>query len=266
MQLAAKQPEYRRFAVLFLISYTFLLRFGTSSWQQIPLGMHVLMFTRLPSEGLPLVIGRPEENPTAKTALFMEGDEIVLVFRTRKNKLVESKLVRKCWCTVSPSTCPVHKVMQHCESMLYSRFCLWQLGRLCAQIKTGTQPFRQITAASARRVLREMLGELRVKSAALYDTHDLRRGHALDLQQASTRHIVCSSDSAFTLHAGVPLNDLLRAGGWKRPPFLRYLKIEDLDRDLVLRAHVDESSSDSEEGNSEPSGAGSSSSSSQDCE
>ena len=45
-------------------------------------------------------------------------------------------------------------------------------------------PFRSITAANALKVLRVMLGLVGVTDPEKYRTHDLRRGHAKDLQLA----------------------------------------------------------------------------------
>ena len=46
----------------------------------------------------------------------------------------------------------------------------------------GAQLFGGITAAGALAALREMLNALGVVKHEVYRTHDLRRGHALDLQ------------------------------------------------------------------------------------
>ena len=52
----------------------------------------------------------------------------------------------------------------------------------------NTQPFKQITAANALKVLRIMLGLVGVDDPGRYKTHDLRRGHAKDLQLAGKWH------------------------------------------------------------------------------
>ena len=52
----------------------------------------------------------------------------------------------------------------------------------------------------------------------------LRRGHARDLQ----RH-------------GASLYEILMAGEWRSPAFLKYLDVFALERDVVVEAHVDES-------------------------
>ena len=65
--------------------------------------------------------------------------------------------------------------------------------------------------------------------AHLYRTHDLRRGHALDLQLS-----------------GVPLYVILAAGDWKSPAFLAYLDKYRLERDLVQQAHLEEAMDESD--------------------
>ena len=46
----------------------------------------------------------------------------------------------------------------------------------------GSRPFAGITPGAALRAIRRMLEGIGVKDAAAYRCHDLRRGHALDLQ------------------------------------------------------------------------------------
>lgn len=163
---------------------------------------------RLPSEALPVVTGLV----TGQASLFREGETLVLVLRRRKNKPGGSRLVRTCWCSESTATCPVHVI-----------------GPVLDQLAPGMPLFNEISAASALHVLREMLTLLGVDQAMAYRTHDLRRGHALDLQLS-----------------GAPLYEILAAGEWKSPAFLAYLDIERLERDVVVQAHVDESDDDVE--------------------
>ena len=105
-------------------------------------------------------------------------------------------------------------------------------------------PFKGISSASAIGVLRRCLVSLGVDNALEYRTHDLRRGHALDLQLS-----------------GAPLWEFLSAGEWKSPAFLQYLDLHSyvsgagracgrhahvicvcrLDSQVVMQAHVDES-------------------------
>ena len=182
--------EKLRFAHLFLLSYSFLLR--------------------VPSEAIPVVAGRGRAIDGAQAVLSRDGNELVLVLRTRKNKRLGSRLVRGCWCRECAATCPVHV-----------------LGPLVDNITEGEPLFGQITAALALKALRTLLVALEVQDAGAYRTHDLRRGHALDLQLS-----------------GAPLWQILQAGEWRSPAFLQYLDLHRLDRDLVVQAHLDEESDD----------------------
>ena len=182
--------DYLRFGHLFLLSYAFLLR--------------------VPSEALPVVAGRGRAIDGAQAVLSRDGSDLVLVLRTRKNKRLGSRLVRGCWCRECAATCPVHV-----------------LGPLVDHTAEGVPVFGHITAASALEVLRKMLVALEVQDAGAYRTHDLRRGHALDLQLS-----------------GAPLWQILQAGEWRSPAFLQYLDLHRLDRDLVVQAHLDESDDD----------------------
>ena len=182
--------EKLRFAHLFLLSYSFLLR--------------------VPSEAIPVVAGRGRAIDGAQAVLSRDGNELVLVLRTRKNKRLGSRLVRGCWCRECAATCPVHV-----------------LGPLVDNITEGEPLFGQITAALALKALRTLLVALKVQDAGAYRTHDLRRGHALDLQLS-----------------GAPLWQILQAGEWRSPAFLQYLDLHRLDRDLVVQAHLDEESDD----------------------
>ena len=43
---------------------------------------------------------------------------------------------------------------------------------------------------------------------------------------------------------GAPLYEILQAGEWRSPAFLKYLDMETLERDLVIQAHLNEESED----------------------
>lgn len=47
--------------------------------------------------------------------------------------------------------------------------------------------------------------------------------------------------------AGAPLWQILEAGEWRSPAFLKYLDLQRLETDLVVQAHVNESESEDEE-------------------
>ena len=98
-------------------------------------------------------------------ARFVQADSVVLVLKTRKNRAQGSRLVRKCWCAASRTTCPVHV-----------------LGRFFLDEGVGSRPFSNITPDAARSTLRAMLRNMGVAEADAFCTKDFRRGHALDLQ------------------------------------------------------------------------------------
>ena len=77
--------------------------------------------------------------------------------------------------------------------------------------------------------LRGMLAALHIPDSHLYRTHDLRRGHARDLQAR-----------------GATLAEILAAGDWRSPSFLKYLDEQQLEEDAVVEAHLCDSSEEGE--------------------
>ncbi len=63
--------------------------------------------------------------------------------------------------------------------------------------------------------------------AAEYRLHDLRRGHARDMQKRGAR-----------------IGEILAAGQWRSPRFLEYLDKQELEDEAVLEAHLEEESDD----------------------
>ena len=147
-----------------------------------------------------------------KSVLSLENDELVLELSSRKNKQKGSTMRRSCWCATCTSTCPVH--------------VLWPF---FASQGVGAQPFVAFTPGFALRALRILLFRLKVPNAGRYRTHDIRRGHTQDL-----------------VDNGASLAQILSAGQWKSPAFLQYVNLDDLERDAVVEAHMEESSSDDE--------------------
>ena len=80
MKEAIKQPEKIKYAVLFIMAYSFM--------------------NRLPSEALPAVAGKEADMPEAHSVIYKSGDSLVLKLRTRKNKPAGSILTRYCTCRV----------------------------------------------------------------------------------------------------------------------------------------------------------------------
>lgn len=123
-----------------------------------------IFMLRLPSEALPMIVG-PVADGTAQSIVTCSETELTLRLRRRKNRPFGGTLVRSCWCDHSRSTCPVHT-----------------FGRAVKQFQAGARLFPSITAKGALGTLRDMLVDLEVEDAKMYRTHDLRRGHVLDMQ------------------------------------------------------------------------------------
>jgi len=139
----------RPFSILFLLAYSFLLR--------------------LPSHALPVVASAVgAARGRSQATLCIEGSELVLYLRKRKNKPQGSRLARSCWCSECTTTCPLRVI-----------------GKFMSE-QPGLPLFPGITAHSALVALRMCLLALATPSAADCGTHDLRRGHTLDLQCSGT--------------------------------------------------------------------------------
>ena len=141
-----ERPDYQRYAALFLLAYTFLLR--------------------VPSEAIPTVAGGVADQ-SSQAILALEGDALHLRLRRRKNKPHGSSLRRHCWCETCPKSCPVHV-----------------LAKLLDGCVPGAELFRGISAQGASKALRHMLYSVGVRDVGAYRLHNLRRGHAKDLQLA----------------------------------------------------------------------------------
>ena len=137
----------------------------------------------------------------------------------RKNRPQGSRLVRSCWCAQSQ----VHRRALHQAA---STFWLWQatcpvhvLGPYLEEIAEGDQLFGGISAADATEALRLILKELGVAQAQAYRTHDMRRGHALDLQVSGELVVsACLGMLAWTpRQARLSTRSWPRASGPRRP-------------------------------------------------
>ena len=179
---------------------------------------------RVPSECLPIVVGGEAscEEPRAEQAVLWHGvDCIILRLRRRKNMpagsrhghrlvrvcvamamapLCTCRLVRTCWCEECCLTCPVHVLGYFFRSGGGGGSHALGHGRLRVHrsLPAGSQPFCDVTPASALVCLRALLHLLGVDDADGYGTHDMRRGHAEDL-----------------LERGAGLGEILRAGEWR---------------------------------------------------
>ena len=164
---------------------------------------------------LPCTKGLGDACGNAQTQVWLDGGELHLLLKQRKNMDGGASMSRKCWCQAHPSTCPVHV-----------------LGNFFEGLPIGDHPFAGISAGKALRKLREALGCISAtrKDCLLYRCHDLRRGHAKDL-----------------VESGASLIEILGAGQWRSPAFLKYLDLRTLERDAVLAACVDDSSGGEDE-------------------
>ena len=88
----------------------------------------------------------------------------------------------------------------------------------------GQNIFAGITPAGFVRTLRRRLARLEIKDPENYGSHDFRRGHAVDMQLG-----------------GRSLGEILRAGEWTSPAFMKYLDLVELEAGACLEAHLDES-------------------------
>ena len=186
-------PKYRLEVMMYLTCYVFLLR--------------------LPSECLPIVVDGVGVRDGEQAVISVTDDKLILHLARRKNKPEGSVLTRTCWCSKCPATCPVHF-----------------LGAFFAGLGGGQRPFARFTPSVALCQLRMLLNWMQVPQAKYYRSHDLRRGHARDMQAN-----------------GSTLRDILNAGEWRSPAFLQYLDLEQLEDDCVVEAHLAESSGEEEE-------------------
>lgn len=122
--------DMRKHALLFLFSYSFLLR--------------------TPSEALPAIKGIDGREEGSNSVLFRDGEKIVLVLRRRKNKPNGSRLAKKCTCQKSAASCVFHLI-----------------GRLLDETPVGARVFGGITASGVRVCVCAGVTECRVLSSCV---------------------------------------------------------------------------------------------------
>ena len=141
-----QQLEELSWAMLWLLSYTFLLR--------------------VPSEALHVCKGCPSDAALSnkQTLIWLEDGELCIRILRRKNRPKGSGvLTRKCCCRGDiMDVCPVHT--------------LWK--RFFCHLPDGAEPWSSTSSKFALARLRQLLHRLGIKDADLYGTHDFRRGHA----------------------------------------------------------------------------------------
>ena len=97
---------------------------------------------------------------------------------------------------------------------------MWE--QFFANIKIGSAPWAGVSADKVRDAIRTRLAVLSVPEASRYGTHDFRRGHARDLQEA-----------------GVPPENIRLCGGWCHVGSLKpYLELKGLEQSIVLEAAI----------------------------
>ena len=179
----------KRDVMMFLTSYVFLLR--------------------LPSECLPIQVAHKGVAVGAQAFVTVYPDRLQLHLRTRKNRPGGSVLTRRCWCCMCEWSCPVRVIGLWLESFA-----------------EGARPFGEHSASSALKSLRGALRVMGVDKSDVYRTHDLRRGHARDLQAKG------ASETAIRTE-----------GQWRsRQGLNSYIDEEQLRDDAILAAHLQESS------------------------
>lgn len=190
----SQKAESVHWGMLFLFTYVFLLR--------------------LPSEAIPVVRGcvGSAQNEKHANIVYLEDGLLCLRLKRRKNKPGGSLLKRACWCSQCERTCPVH--------------VLWPF---FMGVNVGQAAFPGVSAGIALRQLKVLLRALGQEDYKNYRCHDLRRGHAKDMQMN-----------------GANLNQILAAGEWRSPAFLQYLSMTELELGAVIEAHQAESSSEDE--------------------
>ena len=190
---AKENPEWLETAMWMVAGYAFLLR--------------------VPSECLPIVAGMGcgdncELDVDSEYHAQMDRNEeaVTLKLQSRKNKTTPTEMKRTCWCKFCQVTCPVHA-----------------LGEYLRSTPRGESVFPHVSDRSANRDMRKLLEAVGVIDAENYSTHDLRRGHTLDMAES-----------------GCSLAEILEAGGWCSKRFAVYINVETLESKAALAAKLDE--------------------------
>ena len=158
-----KEWEEKRFAMLWLTAYVFLMRLPSEASTHPP--FHACFFHDCFHQALPLCTGTAETQAASldQTVIWRERDEVCLRIRKRKNRRSGSGVLRRaCTCSGNTLLCPVH--------MIWDTYL--------AFLPLGSHPWDGITDHLALRRLRSLLEKLGVENAKEYCTKDFRRGHA----------------------------------------------------------------------------------------
>ena len=160
--------------MLVLLTYIFLLRVPSEA---LPAHAHLGGHSVLSIENGRLVLAL-QRRLGSTCVLFCF---VVFCYVPRKIERFGSGLTPGCWCTEFQLTCPIHV-----------------LGAFLDRCPAGHKIFAGITAARATRTVRVFLKFASIPEYETYRLHDLRRGHAQDLQQS-----------------GASLAEILAAGEWR---------------------------------------------------
>ena len=101
------------------------------------------------------------------------------------------------------------------------------LGAWLQALPCGSPPFMHMRPDTARSAFRGRLAALGYADSATFNLHDFRRGAAHDLAAA-----------------GGGLRQILEAGEWSSPAFLKYLDTEQLGKKVAVEACLDDSGDD----------------------
>ena len=99
--------------------------------------------------------------------------------------------------------------------------------RLAGSTPAGQPWFNHVSPNQARKQLRERLRQIGVTDFMAYGTHDLRRGHCMDM-----------------VLAGRELHEILAAGQWKSAALMEDMQRHELECGAVMEAHTKDSDED----------------------
>ena len=164
VEAVRQQREELHWAMLWLMSYTFLLRMPSEARRSCS---HCCVIIRARyAQALQTCKGSPRDEALKdkQTLIWYENGEVCIRILRRKNRSSGSGVLkRKCCCRGDMvDICPVHS--------------LWN--RFFCHLPCGAEPWSSVTPKAALAKLRLSLRGLGSTDAELYGTHDFRRGHA----------------------------------------------------------------------------------------
>ena len=186
--------------LLYIVSYSFLLRVPSEALTMEVSGPHKL--------------GSPMDDKSQSRLIWTEN-AVHLHLKRRKNRKQGSRIVRKCWCEQSPTTCPVHALKD-----------------IVGCMHDGHKPFEKVPSHKVLALLRHRMRKLGMPMSEAYETKDFRRGHARDLIEKP----------------GGTLKEVMAMGQWKSSALIDYLDINEIEAGAVIEAHIAESEAEDEDG------------------